>query len=47
MRPFKGPKGKDHDQPEKYVPLLTIHKIERNDSMYPKHIIQKQTKVEN
>ena len=36
-----------HDQSEKYVPLLTILKIERNDRMYAKHIIPVQTKVEN
>ena len=36
-----------HDQSEKYVPLLTILKIHRNDRVFPKHIIQVQTKVEN
>ena len=36
-----------HDQSEKHVPLLTILKIDRNDRVYPKHIIQVQTKVEN
>ena len=32
---------------KEYVPVLTILKTERNDRMYPKHIIQVQTKVEN